>query len=179
MDVIAIVGSLRVGSVNAAAARAAIEHAPGGMQIKIDDVADVPLYNGDVEVEGVPAEVESLIDRVAISDGVIFFTPEYNSSLPAVTKNVIDWLSRPPRRYEGTPVTIVATTPGGRAGAGVRSHFVDIMEHQPIRLFDETHGIGQYREKFDENVLTDPDAIVELRAFLGRFADFIESSPAG
>ena len=169
MHVLAVVGSLRTKSVNAATARAAVDCAPAGMEIEIVDASPIPLYNGDVEAAGVPAVVTELAERVEASDGLILFTPEYNSSLPAVTKNVIDWLSRPPRLYEGTPVTAIATTPGRRAGAGVLGHFVDIMQHQPTRLFPETLGIGSYTEKLDG------DTLAELTSFLSRFAEFAET----
>lgn len=177
MNVVGIVGSLRRASVNAATARAAVVHAPEGLEIDLLDVSELPIYNGDLEDEGLPGVVDDLQGRVADADGLVFFTPEYNSSLPALTKNVIDWLSRPPRRYSGTPVTAVATTPGRRAGAGVLAHFAQIMEHQPTRLFPETLGIGSYAEKFDgDGALADPESISELRSFLQRFADFAATS---
>ena len=177
MHILAVVGSLRRKSVNAATARAAAACAPEGLKIDIVDVSGVPLYSGDVETAGVPSAVTDLSERVAAADGLIFFTPEYNSSLPAVTKNVIDWLSRPPRLYEGTPVTAIATTPGRRAGAGVLGHFVDIMQHQPTRLFPETLGIGSYTDKLDgDGELTDDDTVAELTSFLERFAEFAAAS---
>ena len=79
-------------------ARAAIALAPDSMSLTLHPIADVPLYNGDVEERGLPAGVVELNEAVSAADGVIFFTPEYNTSLPAVTKNIIDWLSRPQPR---------------------------------------------------------------------------------
>lgn len=173
MRVIGIIGSLRHNSVNAAVARTAVEHAPEPIEIELFDVHDIPLYDGDIEVEGTPQIVTELQERVGDADGLIFFTPEYNSSLPAVVKNVIDWLSRPPRLYEGTPVTAVSATPGRRAGAGVLAHFSQIMERQPTRLFSETLGIGSYAEKLDDSgALVEPDTIASVQAFLERFAEF-------
>jgi len=178
MNIVAVVGSLRRASVNAATARAAVRHAPDGLVIDLVDVSELPIYNGDLETEGLPGAIDELQHRVAAADGLVFFTPEYNSSLPALTKNVIDWLSRPPRLYAGTPVTAIATTPGRRAGAGVLSHFAQIMEHQPTRLFPETLGIGSYSDKFDsDGVLADPETIADLRSFLERFAAFAAAEP--
>jgi len=115
---------------------------------------------------------------VAAADGVIFFTPEYNSSLPAVTKNVIDWLSRPPTSLEGKPFAAVATTPGGRAGAGVLGHIADIYDHMSDRYPRfESLGIGGYPAKLDEaGELADPDARAELAEWLGRFVDFVAAN---
>lgn len=174
LQMTAIVGSLRHDSVNGAVARAAMANAPEDVELTLYSVADLPLYNGDDETAGPPTEVVALTDHVAASDGLIFFSPEYNSSLPAVVKNVIDWLSRPPKAYEGTPVTLVSATPGGRAGLGVRTHFSQIMAHQPTRLF-EPLGIGSYGEKVNDGVLTDEETIAELSGFLQRFAGFCQA----
>ena len=174
---VAIVGSLRAGSVNRATARAAIANAPDGLDLSLHPIADVPLYNGDVEARRLPPSVARLHDAARSSDAIIFFTPEYNSSLPAVTKNVIDWLSRPPHPAESVAVTAVATTPGRRAGAGVREHFAQIMSHQPVQFFDP-HGIGSYRDHLDENgELTGAEAVGGLVAFLERFTEFARTTP--
>lgn len=178
LNLVALVGSLRVGSVNRAAARAAIAGAPEGVAIALHPIADLPFYNGDVEDQGVPASVQQLHDVVGGSDGVIFFTPEYNSSLPAVMKNAIDWLSRPPRSFEGVPFTAVSATPGGRAGLGVRGHFVDILTHLPVRLFDETLGLGAYGDRLDENGEFTEATVAEIAGFVGRFAEFARMAPA-
>ena len=174
ISLLAIVGSLRVGSVNAATARAAASEAPEGVAVTLYDVSDLSLYNGDEEEAGPPAAAVALHAAVATHDGVILFSPEYNSSFPAVTKNVIDWLSRPPKSWDGVPFTLVSTSPGGRAGLGVREHFEAIMQRQPVRLF-ETHGIGNYGDKIDHGELTAVETLTELAEFVGSFADFARS----
>jgi NAD(P)H-dependent FMN reductase len=174
LNLTAIVGSLRHDSVNGAIARAAVANIPDGVELNLYSVADLPFYNGDEEAAGPPGAVVALTEQVAGSDGLVFFSPEYNSSLPAVVKNAIDWLSRPPRAYEGTPVSLVTATPGGRAGLGVRSHFGDIMAHQPVRLF-EPMGIGSYGEKVTDGELTDEATTAELVDFLQRFTEFCQA----
>ena len=173
-----IVGSLRSGSVNRAIARAAAVLAPADVALRIHSVADVPLYNGDVEERGIPAAVRELHDAVAESVGVLFFTPEYNGSLPAVLKNVIDWLSRPPHALEGKPFAAVATTPGSQAGAGVLGHIAQIFDHmQGTYLRFDSLGIGAYGDKLDEaGELADATTRAELADWLARFAEFAKSS---
>jgi chromate reductase len=171
VSILAIVGSLRAGSVNAAIARAAGLFAPDGVTVTVHSVADVPLYNGDIEGQGLPESVVALHDAVEDSDGALFFSPEYNGSFPAVTKNVIDWLSRPPKAWENRAISLVAASPGGRAGQGVRDHFSAIMDRQPVRLF-ETMGIGSYGDKLNEHgELTDPETVADLVDFVARFAE--------
>ena len=176
LNIMGIVGSLRLASVNAATARAAATNSPDGMTITMHNIRDVPLFYGDLEDSGAPASIAALHQTVGAADGLLIFSPEYNSSFPAVTKNVIDWLTRPPKSWQGTPVAMVVTTPGARAGRGVRSHFSEIMGFQPIRLF-ETLGIGSYNDKVDaDGELTDKESLVELSDYLARFAAFCRES---
>ena len=167
-----IVGSLRRASVNGAFARAATARTPENVSLTIHGVDDLPFYNGDVETAGLPGSVDDLHAVVDASDGVIFFSPVYNGSFPAVTKNAIDWLSRPPKKWEGVAMTMVTASPGRRAGLGVRDHFTAIMERQPVRLF-ETLGVGASGDKLDQHgALADPATLDALDDFVARFADF-------
>jgi chromate reductase len=169
---LAVIGSLRVPSINAATARAAQGLLPDGTSLTMFDPEPIPFYNGDVEAVGLPEPVAELHARAAEADGIIFFSPEYNSSFPAVTKNVIDWLSRPPRPWENTAVTMIASTPGPRAGKGMRHHFESIMAFQPVRLFP-TLGIGRYGDKVDDRGrLIDEQTLSELGNQLTGFARF-------
>jgi NAD(P)H-dependent FMN reductase len=97
--------------------RAAQELAPADVKLEIASIRDVPLYDGDVELEhGIPAPVQALKDRVAAAGGVLLVTPEYNNSIPGVFKNAIDWMSRPPadiaRVFRDRPVALMGATPG-------------------------------------------------------------------
>jgi chromate reductase len=178
LQIVIIVGSLRSESVNRASARAAMALLPDDVNATIHPIADIPLYNGDVEAQGLPESVAKLHEVAARSDGLLFFTPEYNSSFPAVTKNVIDWLSREPNGWTGKAVSAVAATPGRRAGAGVLGHFAQSLGRVPVRLFPETLGIGSYNDKLDEaGELDDQATRDELAAFLYRFVAFARAEP--
>jgi chromate reductase len=109
-----IPGSLRQGSYNRALLRAAVEAAPDGLEIETHSLDAVPLYNGDVEAEGLPAGVAALREAVEKADGVLIVTPEYNHGVPGVVKNAVDWLSRPPKpqSLDGKPVALMGATPG-------------------------------------------------------------------
>ena len=115
--VVGISGSLRNGSLNTLLLRAAQELAPADLKVEIVSIRDVPLYDGDVELEhGIPAPVQALKDRVAGASGLLLATPEYNNSIPGVLKNAIDWMSRPPadiaRVFRDRPVALMGATPG-------------------------------------------------------------------
>jgi chromate reductase len=113
MKVLGICGSLRQGSYNAMALRAAQKLAPAGMEITIADISRIPMYNDDVRVAGEPAEVSALKAQLRAADAVLLVTPEYNFSIPGVLKNTLDWMSRPPEPpFDGKVVAIMGASPG-------------------------------------------------------------------
>lgn len=117
ISLIGLSGSVRRASFNAAVLRVAASMMPADSELRIESIADIPLYNGDEEAaNGVPASVSRLKDAIAAADGLLLVTPEYNNSVPGVAKNAIDWLSRPPedigRVFAGRPVAICGASPG-------------------------------------------------------------------
>src|SRR5215469_5769283 len=113
--VLAIAGSLRRGSFNAALIRAAGELAPAGLELDVyDELGTVPHYNEDVRSAGEPRQVVRLKRRVARADAVLFATPEYNYGVPGALKDAIDWVSRPPDRSPllGKPVSVIGASSG-------------------------------------------------------------------
>jgi chromate reductase, NAD(P)H dehydrogenase (quinone) len=113
MKVLGISGSLRQGSFNTMALRAAQKLAPAGMEITVADISRIPLYNDDVRVAGEPAEVSALKAQIRAADAVLLVTPEYNFSIPGVLKNTLDWMSRPPEPpFDGKVVAIMGASPG-------------------------------------------------------------------
>jgi chromate reductase len=97
VNVLAISGSLREQSFNSAVARAAAELAPPGVEVSVfRGLAELPLYDADLDAEGEePSAVSHLRESIAAADALFVVTPEYNGSVPGVLKNAIDWASRP------------------------------------------------------------------------------------
>jgi chromate reductase len=167
--VLGFAGSLRAGSLNRALLRAAKDVAPAGMSVEIFDLIDVPLYNADVEAQGDPPAVAALKAAVAAADGVLMVTPEYNHGVAAVTKNAVDWCSRPPRGavLNAKPVGIIGASPGAVGSARGQSQLRQAFEFtnsyclpQPEVLVSKAH------EKFDaEGNLIDEGT----RTFLGKY----------
>ena len=121
IEILGLSGSLRAGSFNSALLRAATELAPAGARIEHASIRDIPLYDGDVEREGIPKSVLVLKERVVASDALLIATPEYNNSIPGVAKNVIDWLSRPgsdiARVFGGRVCGVIGASPSTRGTA--------------------------------------------------------------
>jgi NAD(P)H-dependent FMN reductase len=121
--ILALVGSLRVGSYNKQLAEAAIKHAPDGVAVDIcGDLADVPFYNEDIDRPGAVAAADWLRVEVQGADALLLVTPEYNGSIPASLKNAIDWISRPygAGTISGKPLAVIGVS-HGRFG-GVWAH---------------------------------------------------------
>jgi chromate reductase, NAD(P)H dehydrogenase (quinone) len=113
MKVLGISGSLRKGSYNSMALRAAQKLAPQGMSVEIADISRIPMYNDDVRAAGEPPEVAALKAQIRAADAVLLVTPEYNFSIPGVLKNTLDWMSRPPEPpFDGKVVGIMGASPG-------------------------------------------------------------------
>jgi chromate reductase len=123
LRVLGIAGSLRRGSFNAAALRAAAELAPSGMTVEPFELAPIPLYNEDVYQQGFPPAVDDFRNRVRAADALLIATPEYNYSVPGVLKNAIDWASRPPEQpFDGKPTAILSASPSFTGGARAQYH---------------------------------------------------------
>jgi chromate reductase len=98
LKILVIPGSLRSGSLNARlAAAAAHELAVMGAEVTRISLSDFPLpiYDGDLQAKsGVPKNAVNLKRMMAGHHGVLIVTPEYNSSVPPLVKNTIDWVTR-------------------------------------------------------------------------------------
>lgn len=126
LKILVIPGSLRTGSLNARlAAVAAHELVQSDVDVTRISLSDFPLpiYDGDLEAKsGVPRHAVNLKRMIGAHHGVLIVTPEYNSSVPALVKNTIDWISRvqDPQEARGQVfrerVFAIASASGGRLG---------------------------------------------------------------
>src|SRR5438132_10278179 len=126
LKILIIPGSLRTGSRNAKLAMAAAyEFAQAGADVTRISLADYPLpiYDGDLQAKsGVPKNAVNLKRMMGAHHGVLIVTPEYNSSVPALVKNTIDWITRvqDPHETRGQvfreTVFAIASASGGRLG---------------------------------------------------------------
>jgi len=126
-NIAVLVGSLRQESINRKYAQA-LEKLSAG-QFAFDHVdMDLPLYNDDLW-QAPPAKVVRLKEQILAADGVLIITPEYNRSIPAVTKNAIDWASRPfgHNAWPGKPVAITGASYGGIGTAVMQSQLRSSM----------------------------------------------------
>jgi chromate reductase len=177
IKVLGFAGSLRQGSLNRALLRAAQGSAPEGMTIEGFDLAQVPLYDGDVEAAGDPPGVAAFKAAIRAADGVLMVTPEYNHGVPGVMKNAIDWASRPPQdaALARKPVGIIGASPGATGSARGQSQLRQAFEFtnsycmpQPELLVFRAH------EKFDaQGRLVDEATASFLSRYLAAFQAWV------
>ncbi|ARO15198.1 NADPH-dependent FMN reductase [Ketogulonicigenium robustum] len=173
--ILGIAGSLRRASFNAGLLRAAIDGAPDGVQITAGDIADVPLYDGDLEAaEGLPPSVQVLQEALAAADGLLLVSPEYNGSIPGVLKNALDWMSRGPGLgyFKGKPVAVIGASPGGFGTVLAQAHWTPVMRALGMQPWYEAKlMVSRAGGSFDaDGNLTDDKVREQLQAFLAGFA---------
>ncbi len=124
MNLLAICGSLRKASINAALLRAARRVAPPGMEVAVfDGVGELPLFNPDLEAR-LPAPVLALHAAVASSDALLIASPEYAHGVTGSIKNTLDWLvSFEP--FVGKPVAVLNASP--------RAHHADAALRETLK----------------------------------------------
>lgn len=125
-----IVGSLRKESINRKLANAVIRLGPPDFTFKELRIGDLPLYDQDQDHAQAP-EVQRLKSELRAVDAVIFFTPEYNRSIPGVLKNALDNASRPygQSAWAGKPAGILGASIGPISTAVAQSHLRGILAY--------------------------------------------------
>ncbi|MFV0558979.1 MAG: NADPH-dependent FMN reductase [Enterococcus sp.] len=116
-----IIGSLRKDSYTRQVAQAFISRLPQEYEARIIKIDDLPYYNEDLESDGlVPESWTRFRQELTEVTGVLFFTPEYNRSIPATIKNALDVGSRPygASIWEEKPALVVSVSPGAISGFG-------------------------------------------------------------
>ena len=181
IKVLGISGSLRRGSYNSALLRAAASLMPDAATLDIASIRGIPLYDGDVETQGIPAAVSQLKQAIVAADGVLLATPEYNNSLPGVLKNAIDWLSRPSsdikRVFGGKPFAMMGASAGGFGTILSQTAWLPVLRTlgtQP--WFGARLLVSRAANVFDETgAIKDATVEEQLKNFLAGYVSFLRS----
>ncbi|WP_445679943.1 NADPH-dependent FMN reductase [Radicibacter daui] len=164
-----LLGSLRRGSFHGAVARALPGLAPDGVTIsQLPSFRDFPIYDADIQAEGIPGPVELLAEAIRSVDGVVIVTPEYNYSVPGGLKNALDWVSRlQPQPFAGKPVAIQSGSIGPIAGSRAQYHLRQIMVFLDALVLNKPEiMIGTIQSKLDETTGELSDETT--RGFIGK-----------
>jgi len=159
VKLLAFSGSLRSSSFNKKLVRVAAEAAKGaGVEVTLIDLKDfpLPLYDGDLEAEeGLPENAKKIKKLMKEHDGFLISSPEYNSGMSGVLKNVIDWASRPEDDepslvcFRGKVVGIMSTSPGGLGGLRGLYHLRWVLQNIHCVVLTNQVALGKAHEMFD------------------------------
>lgn len=137
MKVLAFSGSTRTNSLNKKLVEEAAHIAREmGASVTVIDLRDypMPLYDGDLEKQGMPENVRKFRELMKAHDAFIIASPNYNRSVSGVLKNALDWASRGENAresleaFEGKKFAIMSTSAGKKGGAKGLAHLRDILE---------------------------------------------------
>jgi chromate reductase len=171
-NLVGISGSLRKGSHNTMLLEAMKELLPEGVELTVRPIDDIPLYNGDLDVDGGPDSVRALKADIDAADGLIIATPEYNYGVPGVLKNVIDWVSRPAFKSAlvGKPVAIVGAAPGIVGTARAQADLRNVLFGTLANVFPHPEVlVGQANQRFTDGKLTDAPTRTLLQTYLAAY----------
>lgn len=179
MRVLGIAGSLRRDSHNRRLLRAAADLLPPGAElVEFDGLKVVPPFDSDDEHDAPPA-VRALRDAIAGADVVLFATPEYNSSIPGVLKNAVDWASRPTAAaaLRNKPVAVVGASTGMFGAVWAQAELRKVLGSAGARVIDRELPVATADEAFAvDGRLADTDLEVELGGILAEL--LAEGQPA-
>jgi len=174
-----IVGSLRKESLNKKMAEAVIELAHDAINPEIITIGDLPLYNEDLEAN-VPAQWKRFREEMNTFDAVLFFTPEYNRSVPGVLKNAIDVGSRPYSKsiWDKKPGAVISVSPGAIGGFGANHHLRQSLVFLNVPTMQQPEAyIGGAAELFDATgKLKKTETKDFIKKFIDAFAQWVESN---
>jgi chromate reductase, NAD(P)H dehydrogenase (quinone) len=170
MKILAVSGSLRRDSHNTKLLRAAEELLPAGVTFELfDGLKAVPPYDEDDDVYPAPAAVTALRDAIDEADAVLFSTPEYNSSIPGVLKNAIDWVSRPLHStpLANKPVAVVGASTGVFGAIWAQAELRKVLGATGARVVEGEVALGRAASHFDDDGrLTDEPSREQLAEVL-------------
>jgi len=162
VKIIAFAGSLRKDSFNKKLVKVAASGAQSfGAQVTVIDLKDypMPIYDGDLEqADGLPENAKKLKKLMIESDGLLISSPEYNSSISAVLKNTIDWVSRsegkdepPLAALRGKVASVMSASPGAMGGLQSLVHIRATLGNLGVLVLPNQIAVAKAHEAFNND----------------------------
>jgi chromate reductase len=160
MKVLGISGSLRRDSHNTTLLRAAAELLPPSAELEIfDGLKAVEPYDQDDDVGRGPDGARRLREAIEAADAILIASPEYNSSIPGVLKNAIDWASRPKGKNAlwGKPAAVVGASTGMFGAVWSQAETRKALGSSGARVIEKDLPVGHADGAFTNGRLEDPE----------------------
>ena len=182
--ILAFAGSLRSESFNKKLVRIAASAArDAGAEVSLIYLKDypLPLFDEDLEAgQGMPENGARLRKLVADHDGLLIASPEYNSSVTAALKNVIDWVSRPapgepPQAvFRGKVAALMSASPGALGGLRGLVHLRSILGSIGVIVLPDQVAVARAHEAFQrDGSLTAPTQQAGIEGLGTTLASFL------
>ena len=178
-----LVGSLRKESFSKKIAANVAALFPEGYESEFIEIENLPFYNQDYDNENnVRAEYTTFRNRIKEFDAILFVTPEYNRSVPAVLSNAVDVGSRPygASVWNGKPAAIISQSPGNLGGFGANHHLRQIISCLNMPLVQQPEAyISNSASLLDENGKVKNEGTIQfLQSFVDTFVNLIKKYQA-
>lgn len=177
-NIAVVVGSLRKDSFNKKLAKALEKLFPADFsftQVRIDDL---PLYNQDDDANP-SAQVKRLKDEIKAAQGVLFFTPEYNRSIPGVLKNAIDHASRPYGKsaWDGKPAGVIGASVGATGTSMSQQHLRNILAYLNMPTLGQPEAFIHNKDGlYDAAGNIGPDSLKFLQGWVDQYVAWVKKS---
>jgi len=173
-----LIGSLRKESYNRKIAKHIMELATEGLDFKEIKIDNLPFYNEDLDKEKTPEAYLDFRKSILSLDAILFVTPEYNRSIPAVLKNALDVGSRPYGKsvWDLKPAAIISSSIGAIGGFGANHHLRQslVFLNMPCLAQPEAY-IGNASKLFDKaGKMINEDTDKFLNQFIISFSEWME-----
>jgi chromate reductase len=172
-----VVGSLRRDSFSKKVAQYLAALLEEQFDVRFLDIASLAMYNEDLDNENdMPQGWRQFRQSVKAVDAVLFVTPEYNRSMPAVLKNALDVASRPytDNAWSKKPGAAVSISPGMIGGFGANSHLRQSAACLNIYIMQQPEAyIGGIAGSVDTGGVSEKRTQDFLRKYANAFADWV------
>lgn len=175
-----LIGSLRKESFNKKVGKALASLLPDGYEAVFIDLSQIDMYNQDLDDENTPptswTNFRSVVKEV---DGLVFVTPEYNRSVPAVLKNALDVGSRPYGQsvWDGKPGLVVSVSPGAISGFGANHHLRQSLVFLNVPTLQQPEAyIGNVVNLINEDGSIKTDTMSYFKTIIDSYILFFEAN---
>ncbi|GKT04081.1 NADPH-dependent FMN reductase [Furfurilactobacillus sp. WILCCON 0119] len=175
---IAIVGTNASKSYNRVLLNYMKSHFADQAEIEVQEIKDVPLFNEDAMTD-IPTVIENIDQKILAADGVIFGVPEYDHSVPACLKSLIEWLSSARHSFNHKPVMIVGGSYGIQGTVRAQMNLRQILDSPGVNaevLPGNEFQLANVTQKLDDNgQLVDERSAQFLDTCFDNFVDFVRA----
>lgn len=176
MKLIGIVGTNSDRSTNRKLLQFIQRHFSDQATIELCEIKDIPAFD-EPEDKTPPVVVQELSNKITEADGVIISTPEYDHTIPAALKSVLEWLSYTTQPLIDKPVMVTGASLGSLGSSRAQAHLRQILDAPELkaRLMPSAEFLlGHSEQAFDEEGnLKDQEKIAELEEDFNEFLHFV------